>query len=661
MMLATRKAMTLMLIGMLALATASVAPAADWMINEDYKQANVDGNGDGANGLEILIDGDARPQITGGGQSGVTNPFSNPTRAATYNDGLKMTILRFSGSNKIPRDTNTDRHVGVYGSGTKPRVITKAWTYPDGSKIALPKSNFAYSYDGGTSTVTVAVQNTSPYTVTFSEIGYLLSNLERPIEDLTRSTLPASSFSPLSYLNGEYLPGDSKQVILSGVTATDYIVTYGSVQFSGASSGNEYTLTGGEWAEVRAGANVVPEPSSFLALLAGIPVIFTRRRYKNRMVLATLFALIMLLPPVARADVFVIKTLPPVPGDSRPRIPIVIKDSGGNDVTINVVVDTGNGLQGNGGMYIKDSKANSLGMGSGGNAGSAKGIAGGNITTRANVPMPNPPRFAEPPATAHDNTNTAPPLPNQASVGPMNGNTRDGNLGNEWFNNFGDWGFSTGPNGKYMWMVMKDQAASRSLDALRIAKYLAGSTTPSGPDGRPSGRRTTDVHPIQHVPLQGSNTLDGGYGVALSITNPGSGITASGDFILKTGASMTLLSESMASALGLTIPGLPLATVAINVDDNLQVSVAELEVDMFGDPAFPKFQMPVGIIDDDYNPYGDSIVGSDLLNRFDYWEMSVSEDGQTGTFYATVPEPGGLLALGSGLMALAGFAIRRRR
>lgn len=237
----------------LALVGAGAATAADWMINEDYKQLDARG----ATDFDILLRGNVGGQITGGGFSNVTNPFNNPSRTVS-SDGFGATVVRFVGDNSIPADPNIDRHVGIYGTGPKPTVLAKAWSFATPPKrVRVPKSNFDFVYDPNSQTLTLTVENTSPDTVTFSEVGYLISPVEYPIEELSRDYLPPEAFEPLDSLSGEYAPGDSASVTFEGVSKSSYALSYGTVEFSGESAEkNTYDATGGEWSQVRVAAQI---------------------------------------------------------------------------------------------------------------------------------------------------------------------------------------------------------------------------------------------------------------------------------------------------------------------------------------------------------------------------------------------------------------------
>lgn len=232
------------------LSIAAPLSAADWMINEDYKQTDPRG----ATDFDILLRLKNGSQITGGGRSSVTNPFNNPSVQVSTNN-LGVTTVRFVGDNAIPGDPNAIHHVGVYGNGPKPTVLTKAWSFPTHPKrVPVPKSNFDFVYDPATGDLTITVENTSNFTVTFSEVGYLISDFEYPIEELARPYLPPDAFIPAEDLSGELAPGDSLSMTLSGVPEDAYALTYGSVQFTGDAADNAYTDFGGEWSQVRVGS-----------------------------------------------------------------------------------------------------------------------------------------------------------------------------------------------------------------------------------------------------------------------------------------------------------------------------------------------------------------------------------------------------------------------
>jgi len=241
------------LVAMVGYLCALGAPAAASRINEDYKQLDARGASD----FDILLEGDVAGQITGGGQSHVTNPFADPTRTTSH-DAYGNTIVRFAGSDTIPADRNANRHFGIFGTGKKPRVLVKAWSFTTAPhRVPVPKSNFDFAYQAESQTLTITVENTSPHTVTFDQVGYFLSAVEYPIEELTRESLPPEAFEPIDDLNGEYAPGDARTFEISGVDPSSYALSYATVFFSGPSADNAYDATGGEWAQVDVASQAV--------------------------------------------------------------------------------------------------------------------------------------------------------------------------------------------------------------------------------------------------------------------------------------------------------------------------------------------------------------------------------------------------------------------
>lgn len=189
----------------LGLLSVAQAIAADWMINEDYYQTDTRA----ATDFEFLLAGDVAAQITSGGQTSITNAFADPTRSTSLQPGFNNTIVRFAGSNTIPTTPTTKRHFGIFGTGKKPTVLTKAWSFPTAPfRVPVPKSNFDFAYDPQNDTLRITLENTSPYTVTFQNVGYTISSTEYPIDQLTASGLPLSVFQPLTGFDHEYRPGE---------------------------------------------------------------------------------------------------------------------------------------------------------------------------------------------------------------------------------------------------------------------------------------------------------------------------------------------------------------------------------------------------------------------------------------------------------------------
>ncbi len=274
--------------------------AVGWMINEDYQQRD----NRAATDFHIWLVGDVKDRITGGGETSVTNPFADPKITKTKT-GIGNTEVKFEGSNTIPKDNNTDRHFGIYGTGAKPKVRFKAWSYATSPYIVpVPKSNFDFFYDLDNNELTITVENISDDVVTFEDVGLLLFDEEQPISHLSRSVLPPEAFMPFTALDHEYLVGEFDQVVIPGVQPDAYAVTYGTVYFSGPSAGNDYNSeglgTGGEWSQVAVIAQV-PEPTVIVLLLGGTIVMLIRNRLRKSF-LAALVCLLF-IPTLVYAQV----------------------------------------------------------------------------------------------------------------------------------------------------------------------------------------------------------------------------------------------------------------------------------------------------------------------------------------------------------------------
>jgi hypothetical protein len=233
---------------LLGLAMPSVASA--WMINEDYQQRD----NRPATDFEIFLAGDVRARITGGGNSSVTNPFPNPERATTLTE-IGNTKIHFKGSGSIPKNLNKNHHFGIWGTGRKPKVRLKQWSYATSPYVVpVPKSNFDFAYNPKTRSLEIAIENLTEHHVRFSQVGIIITEEERPIEHLVRSVLPPEQFEPLPGLSADYAPEQRRSYTVENVDPSAYVITYATVQFTGLSTENAYNSegigTGGEWTQV---------------------------------------------------------------------------------------------------------------------------------------------------------------------------------------------------------------------------------------------------------------------------------------------------------------------------------------------------------------------------------------------------------------------------
>jgi hypothetical protein len=649
---------TIVMAGVLSASHALAAPA-DWAINEDYKQLD----SRGASDFSILLQGNVGGRITGGGMSSVTNPFSSPA-LATSMDAFGNTIVRFSGSNSIPQDANANRHFGIFGSGPKPRALVKAWSFATApAMVPVPKSNFAFLYNGVNNALQITIENTSPDTVTFQDVGYILSSTEVPIDDLNRNVLPPSSFLPLDSLDHQYLPGVSDSISLFGVSPTEFALAYGTVFFSGASAGNAYNSTGGEWSEVLVGTQI-PEPGTLaLILLAAVLLTFHRRNWRsvrftrNR---ATCNLLILLAAgsvstaPLLRADAFVLPLLPPAQ-DDYPTVQIgaVV---GGMQVNIgNVIIDTGASSS----LRLTPAAAASLGMDpNGGTPGTTQGIGGASavrngVATPAGLGFTGANGVVAPP----DQAAQSPGLPGAARVGNISPGV-NGLIGSTYLQDF-----NYGRIGNYFFLARKNEGAAGIATATAIASFLSlGAPFRPGQDGRPTGTQSGMLVPTPNQIVPPGVQQDSlGFDIGVAVTNPSGATLAGTQFVISSGLPISLISEQVASALGLSLSGLPSITTFGNYGA-IQVLQANLQLAPFTASDSPTFLLPVGILSASDNPFGFNYLGEDVLSQFAYWEVSQDSSGLARFFGATslqaVPEPATILLVS---LAIVSLILNRRR
>jgi len=278
------------------------SPAGAWMINEDYQQRDARPASD----FHIFLAGDVGARITGGGKSSVTNPFADP-KVETTKTAIGNTQVTFSGSNTIAQSLTANRHFGLFGTGAKPAVRLKAWSYQTSPFLQpVPVGNFAFSYDPNTASMTVSMQNLSDDVLALSDAGFSVFSSEQPIDQLNRDHLPPSSFLSLLSLDGLYPVGRTASAMIANVLPTDFIVTYGTLSFAGASASNAYNANGigtaGEWTQVLAAAQVLPEPVTVALIGVALAVMLlsgSRRRLMAPALLPALALLVLVVAPAA--------------------------------------------------------------------------------------------------------------------------------------------------------------------------------------------------------------------------------------------------------------------------------------------------------------------------------------------------------------------------
>ena len=133
----------------------------------------------------------------------------------------------------------------------------------------------------------------------------------------------------------------------------------------------------------------------------------------------------------------------------------------------------------------------------------------------------------------------------------------------------------------------------------------------------------------------GTEAADAGWILGVDVINAANGTSAvNRPFLLNPGLPTSLITDTLARSLGLTPSGLPLVTVEGDWGP-IKVRQATLTLRLFNDPAFPTYTLQVGVTDARTNPFGDLILGQDVIGKLTSWEISTVEgDGVTRFFAA---------------------------
>jgi hypothetical protein len=370
-----------------------------------------------------------------------------------------------------------------------------------------------------------------------------------------------------------------------------------------------------------------------------------------------------LVGSAAQANVFVFPSVaapadPRLPGgDNREYVDIVITVPGKPAAHVKALVDPG--FTGGNGMMISPALAASLGI-TGGTAGSGAGSGGHSApgSVQKDVAMPaGSAATIDGAATPTGQTATNTSLPTTVTVYDNSGATKAPvTIGQDFLKQFGSKGVTKGTKGSFYFLIAADQNNKTGL--AKVGELTNDNAPPAGPDGRPPGLHVAPISstpPPDPAPDPGTISFDGGDNISVAISDATTGDNAAGSFIIKPGSTGTLISEDLAASLGIDTSGLPLETVLDNFSP-LLVPTTTLNLALFPGSTFGDFSLPVGILSDSQNPFGENILGSDVLSQFGYYEI----DDADGLFYAgPVPEPQAAVLLGAGAAGL--IAARRRR
>jgi hypothetical protein len=363
----------------------------------------------------------------------------------------------------------------------------------------------------------------------------------------------------------------------------------------------------------------------------------------------------------AHADVFMLKLAAPHrTDDKKPYITIIVKKADGTETEIKTLIDSGSPSS----LIISNDKATELGL-TGGSDTTLRGV-GGSTPAKKDVSLPADRNArVKDASTPTGQPATQPTLPDKVKTGelPNRGTAAspakgEGTLGQEFLSQFGTYGVVKGKTNSFLKLIKTDQydtaAKAKASEEKAIGIAFPTSSPALGPDGKPVGTQTAPVTPSppKNLPPE-EESVDDGYLLEMFLRNPLDGTTADEEFLIKSGVESTLISESLARALGVDVSGLPVSIIDVNFS-LIEIPFANLQMSPFGLPELGSEIFQVGVLPDAFNPFNENLLGSDFLSQFAYWGI----DTLRNEFYAsaTVPEANALW-----LVATAGIAVLLRR
>ncbi len=239
--------------------------------------------------FEEVLSGNVTSQFTGQ----FLNAFSAPSSVAVnFDPSSNTTIVHFAGA-AIAQNPGTYFTFGYAinavssvpgGPTVNPGNQDGYWTPGPGAQPLpghVPELNCAAQYMPASHQALITISN-DPGTVSLSGVGYLVTNTPFALTSLNRTALPPGAFVASGIADGTVLSaGMSTSYTISGINPGEYVTVFSDAQWSGASSGNPYSGSSGEWLEFQA----VPEPASWVMMFIGTAafVLADRCRFSARL------------------------------------------------------------------------------------------------------------------------------------------------------------------------------------------------------------------------------------------------------------------------------------------------------------------------------------------------------------------------------------------
>ncbi len=322
----------------------------------------------------------------------------------------------------------------------------------------------------------------------------------------------------------------------------------------------------------------------------------------------------LLGPTLVQANVF---TIDLTDASKKPKINVSVKDKDGNDRELKAIVDTGN----SDGIMVNTATATALGLTIGGDqairgAGGVTTLKKTNFTGEKVVTVKG---LTVP--TGQATTMLTISGPGIAGVSLPNDTLL---LGQEFLSGFVQ---TFNPKSSQLTLTALDQLDKKPNVQPKI---------------KPSPRRTDATGTI--------NRFDDLFGLSWGLNIDVNAIDA--DFVISTGSETSLISEDLATSLGLDLGSLPHETVPTVFGD---LDVGKITLPYFVFSGDPTSLNSFGVLPDSFNPDHINVLGTDILGTLGTYQLDISRD--TFRAGAVVPEPSTAVFM---LFGLLGIGSRRR-